>query len=231
MDILMDTAIDTTIDTAIDTAIDTTMHDEAALVARAQQGDPTALAEIVTAHQQTVYQVALRMCGNPQDAEETLQETFLSAITALPRFEQRARLSTWLYRIASNACLMRRRAAANHPEVALHEASDPTPADAAAFGEEGHTAPAHPRYFVDWSGLPESALLNAELHTVLEEAIAALPPDLRIVLIWRDLEGLSTAETAEAVGITQANVKVRLHRARLALRATLAAYFQEQTAS
>lgn len=201
-------------------------QDERELVARAQQGDRDALAEIVTTHQQKVYQVALRMCGNPQDAEETLQETFLSAMTALPRFEQRARLSTWLYRIASNACLMRRRAAASRPEVALVEGSDRPGPDST---DDEALSPTPPRYFVDWSGLPEAMLLDAELRDVLEAAIADLPPDLRIVLIWRDLEGLSTAETAEVVGISQANVKVRLHRARMRLREALTAYFQERS--
>ncbi len=205
--------------------MDKFVSDETELVARAQQGDRAALAEIVTTHQQKVYRVALRMCGNQHDAEETLQETFLSAITALPRFEARARLSTWLYRIASNACLMRRRTEANHPEVALAEGDDTPAPDDEGAGELAFTPP---RYFVDRTGLPETMLLDAELNTVLEEAIAALPPDLRIVLIWRDLEGLSTADTAEVVGISQANVKVRLHRARMALRATLAAYFQER---
>lgn len=189
------------------------LEDEAALIAQAQQGDKAALAAIVAAHQDTVYNVALRMCGNTHDAEETLQETFLSAMTALPRFEGRARLSTWLYRIASNACLMRRRAAAHAPEVLSVEQIEETP-DANL-----------PRYFVDWSGLPEAALLDRELHGVMEQAIAGLPPDLRIVFIWRDLEGLSTAETADAVGISEANVKVRLHRARMLLRAALSDYF------
>jgi RNA polymerase sigma-70 factor (ECF subfamily) len=208
--------------------VDASRQDETELVMRAQQGDRDALAEIVAAHQQKVYQVALRMCGNPHDAEETLQETFLSAMTALPRFEQRAKLSTWLYRIASNACLMRRRAAANHPEVALVEAGD-APAVDSSDDEAGPLT--SPRYFVDWSGLPEAMLLDTELREVLEAAIAGLPPDLRIVLIWRDLEGLSTAETADVVGISPANVKVRLHRARLQLRTALAAYFQDQIES
>ena len=92
------------------------VSDDAALIERAQQGDAEALAEIVESHERTVYNVALRMCGNAHDAEETLQETFLSAIKALPKFEGRSQFSTWLYRIASNACLMQRRRAANAPE-------------------------------------------------------------------------------------------------------------------
>ena len=194
--------------------------DDHELVARAQQGDNEALAQWVAAHQQRIYQVALRMCGNVEDAEETLQETFLSALRALPRFEGRAQVSTWLYRIASNACLMRRRAEARTPEVAWDGEGDDPGEDAAPLEL--------PRYFVDWSGAPDVQVLDAEVRDVLEAAIAALPPELRLVLIWRDLEGLSTAEAAEAVGISQANVKVRLHRARLQLRETLSAYFAER---
>jgi len=193
--------------------------DETILVARAQQGDKTALAALVEAHQQTVYNVARRMCGNEYDAEETLQETFLSAITALPRFEGRSRLSTWLYRIATNQCLQLRRRTQRVP--ASGRGSETLPVEE-FDGDDDASAP---RLFVDWSGLPEAALLDEELHDVMEEAIADLPPDLRIVFIWRDLEGLSTAETAEVVGISAANVKVRLHRARLALREQLSAYF------
>jgi RNA polymerase sigma-70 factor, ECF subfamily len=192
---------------------------EAELVVRAQQGDAAALAAIVSAHQDRVYHVALRMCGNPDDAQETLQETFLNAIPALPSFEGKARFSTWLYRIASNACLMRRRAEAAQPVLVPVEIDG----DAAPAEDEPH-----PRYFVDWSGLPEAMLLDAELASVLEQAIATLPPDLRIVFLWRDLEGLSTAETAEVLGISEANVKVRLHRARLHLRQRLTGYFTQR---
>jgi RNA polymerase sigma-70 factor, ECF subfamily len=183
--------------------------DEQGLIARAQQGDAEALAEIVENHQRTVYNVALRMCGNPHDAEDTLQETFLSAIKALPTFEGRSQFSTWLYRIASNACLMQRRRVANAPEVAPLESSE----------EEGRFE--RPRYFVDWSYQPDDVLLDSELREVMEQAIAALPDALRIVFIWRELEGLSTAETAEVLDISEGAVKVRLHRARLQLREML----------
>lgn len=181
------------------------------MVALAQQGDQAALAELVETHQQRIYNVALRMCGNAQDAEETLQETFLSAIEALPRFEGRSQLSTWLYRIASNACLMRRRRESKAPTVLVEsddDAADPLP-----------------RYFVDWSYRPDDILLDRELQEFLEEAILALPETLRIVFIWRELEGLSTAETAAAVGISESAAKVRLHRARLQLRDMLSSYF------
>lgn len=182
------------------------MTDESVLIALAQQGDKSALAKIVENHQRTVYNVALRMCGNEQDAEETLQETFLSAIKSLPKFEGRSQLSTWLYRIASNQCLMQRRKESNAPMLAPLEGSD---------DDEAYE---HPRYFVDLSYQPDDVLLDRELREALEQAISELPESLRIVFIWRELEGLSTAETAEIVGIAEGAVKVRLHRARLKLR-------------
>ncbi len=159
------------------------------------------------------------MCGNPHDAEETLQETFLSAIKALPKFEGRSQLSTWLYRIASNACLMqRRRQSAGADITSLDD------------GEEERDGFDPPKYFVDWSVRPDDVLLDGELRSVMEDAIAQLPEALRIVFIWRDLEGLSTAETAEVLGISEGAVKVRLHRARLQLRELLSHYYAESRA-
>ncbi|GAB4450446.1 MAG: sigma-70 family RNA polymerase sigma factor [Anaerolineae bacterium] len=194
------------------------MSSELALLERAKQGDQTALAEIVAAHQNRVYHVALRMCGNVEDAEETLQETFLNALRALPRFEGRSQFATWLYRIASNACLSRRRRGASQPEtLSVDEAEE-------AGGEDNFT----PQFFIDWSHAPEDELLTAELQAVMAEAIQQLPPTLRIVFIWRDLEGLSTEETAEVLGLSEGTVKVRLHRARLKLRELLSGYFASQ---
>lgn len=196
------------------------MSDETTLLKRAQQGDQTALSEIVETHQRRIYNVALRMCGNASDAEDTLQETFLSALKALPRFKGRSRLSTWLYRIASNACLMRRRREAAGPDtVSVNEVLAEDMGDL------------RPKYFVDWSARPEDMVLDAELKGVMETAIAGLPPTLRIVFIWRDLEGLSTQETAVVLDISESAVKVRLHRARLKLREALSGYFAPQAAT
>lgn len=194
------------------------MSSELALLERAKQGDRAALAEIITAHQSRVYNVALRMCGNVEDAEETLQETFFNALKALPRFEGRSQLSTWLYRIASNACLSRRRRGASQPEtISVDETGE--------VEEDGDFTP---KFFIDWSQAPEDELLTAELQAVMAQAITQLPSSLRIVLIWRDLEGLSTEETAEVLGLSEGTVKVRLHRARLKLRELLSSYFATQ---
>jgi RNA polymerase sigma-70 factor (ECF subfamily) len=191
------------------------LSSESALLERAKQGDQAALAEIIAAHQGRVYNVALRMCGNVEDAEETLQETFLNVLKALPRFEGRSKLATWLYRIASNACLSRRRRGASQPETfSVDEAGE--------TDEEGDFTP---QFFIDWSHAPEEELLTAELQAVMAEAITQLPPSLRIVFVWRDLEGLSIQETAEVLGLSEGTVKVRLHRARLKLRELLSSYF------
>lgn len=196
------------------------MSSELTLLERAKQGDQSALAEIVTTHQNRVYNVALRMCGNVEDAEETLQETFLNALKALPRFEGRSQLATWLYRIASNACLSRRRRGASQPETFSVDETDE------GDGEDNLT----PKFFIDWSHTPEDKLLTAELQGVMAEAIRQLPPTLRIVFIWRDLEGLSTEETAEVLNLSAGTVKVRLHRARLKLRELLSDYFATRQA-
>ncbi len=190
------------------------MVDETGLIARAQQGDAAALAEIVENHHRTVYNVALRMCGNHQDAEETLQETFLSVIKSLPKFEGRSQFSTWLYRIASNTCLMQRRKESRMPML------DPLDGDDDDEYEQ-------PVYFVDMSYQPDDVLLDGELREVMEQAISDLPDGLRLVFIWRELEGLSTAETAEVMDISEGAVKVRLHRARLKLRDILSRDYLE----
>lgn len=191
----------------------TMVQEDEKLVERARAGDKEALAQLVNSHLQPIYRVALRMCGNVNDAEETLQETFLSAIKSLPGFEGRSQFSTWLYRIASNACLMQRRRHATEPDMVPIEQDGELPGDQDAFVQ--------PRLLVDWSAQPVDVALDHELQDTLKRAIADLPPTLRIVFIWRDLEGLSTTETAEILGITESAVKVRLHRARLQLRELL----------
>ena len=197
-----------------------TVSTEGQLVERARGGDQGALTEIFETHQRRIYHVALRMCGNEQDAEETLQETFLSAIQALPGFEGRSQLSTWLYRIASNACLMRRRRDSKEAGMVT---------DVDAYGRlDGDESEDLPAYFVDWSYMPDDVVLDRELQEFLERAILELPPKLRLTFIWRELEGLSTAESAEVLGISESAVKVRLHRARLKLREILSSYFVEQ---
>ena len=190
----------------------TSQWTDADLLAKLKAGDQYAFAELVERHSSIVYNLALRMMGNPQEAEEVLQETFISAFRAIDRFEGRSQLGTWLYRIAYNAALMRLR----RREVPTSSIDEPV------VSEDGEELP---RQLIDWTNLPDDLVLGKELRSVLDEAVAALPQSLRSVFVLRDIEGLSTAEVAEALSLTETNVKVRLHRARLALREKLNAYF------
>ncbi len=185
---------------------------EAELIAAAQAGQQHAYAEIVERYSGTIYNLALRLMNDPQEAEDVLQETFISAFRALNRFEGRSQLGTWLYRIAYNAAMMRLRKR-RVPIESLDETWE------TADGEFV------PRQLVDWTTVPDRMLLGSELRAVLDAALATLPGSLRSVFVLRDIEGLSTAETAEALGLTETNTKVRLHRARLALRERLSGYF------
>jgi RNA polymerase sigma-70 factor (ECF subfamily) len=191
------------------------MNGQDAFLEKLRAGDSAAFAQLVEANQRNVYNLALRMLNNPQEAEDVLQETFLSAYKALPSFEGRSSLSTWLYRIASNASLMRLRR--KQPET--------TSIDEPLELEEGDSLP---REFVDWSSVPEDELLDEESRRVMDEAVAELPEGLRIVFILRDIEGLSTQEAGEVLELSESAVKTRLHRARLALREKLSAYFAER---
>ncbi len=188
------------------------MDTDIAWVHAAQRGDTRAFAQLVERYESRVYNLALKMLRDPQDAEDVLQETFLSVFRHLNDFHGDATFSTWLYRIATNAALMKLRAR-KPPPLSL---------DAPAESEEAN---ALPREVADWGIMPEEALLNDEVRAQMDAAMDALPESLRMVFVLRDVEGLSVQETAEVLGISVPNVKTRLHRARLALRNQLAAYF------
>lgn len=185
-----------------------------ALIERIRRGDKSACAECVERHSPGVYRVALRLTGNELEAEDVVQETFLSAFKAIETFEGRSSLATWLYRIAHNAALMRLR------RVQLDQVSVD---DEEAFGE-GMIIPSQ---LHDWCCLPEQDFESSEARAELEQAIRDLPEKLRVVFVMRELEGLSTEETAEVLDVSIDVVKVRLHRARLQLRERLSAYFTE----
>jgi RNA polymerase sigma-70 factor (ECF subfamily) len=173
---------------------------EAELVARLRRGDRRAFEELVIAYQHRVFGVAARMLGNRAEAEEIAQETFLRAHRALPEFRGEARLGTWLYAIASRLCLNRLAS----PDRRLTGADDQALA-AAPSGEPDAAA----------------ALERSELDAALRDAIAALPDERRIVVILRDIEGLSYEEIAEALALEPGTVRSRLHRARMDLKAKL----------
>lgn len=189
-------------------------HDESALVAGLQQHDARAFEALFDLHADRVYRIAAGMLGNDADAQEVVQATFLSVFEAIDGFEPRARLSTWLYRIAFNHALMllRRR----HPTEEL-------PDDDGALTV--------PTALMDWSALPENQLLSAEAQEALRAAILSLPAGLRAAFVLRDIEGLSTSDCAHVQSISETACKVRLHRARLALREQLSVYFSEWIAA
>ncbi len=186
---------------------------ERELYERIRAGDKSACSECVELHAPGVYRVALRIVGDPAEAEDVMQETFSSAFTSIDSFEWRSGLKTWLYRIASNAALMRLR---GRKPVAFSIDEDSEPAEVDA-----------PRQLFDWCCLPEKDFDTAEAHAQIERAIAGLPENLRAVFVMREMEGLSTEETAQTLNLSTENVKVRLHRARLALREALSGYFTE----
>lgn len=185
-----------------------------ALLARLRAGDKAACAECIEQHAPDVYRLALRLMRSEAEAEEVVQETFLSAFKAIGAFEGRSSLGTWLYRIAHNAALMRLRRAE----------PDTVPVEAPELDGDGVEVP---RQLFDWCCLPEQDYDTAEARQELEAAIRELPEKLRSVFVLRELEGLSTEDTAEALGLSLEAVKTRLHRARLWLRERLAGYFTE----
>lgn len=191
------------------------MPDDAALLAALRGGDRDALAPLFDEYADQVYRLALGLLRDPAGAEDVVQDTFLAALSNLDRFQGRSRLGTWLYRVAYNASMDRLR---RRREVALP--SDDRDRDEAA-------APL-PRALVEWRLTPEEILADVEARAYLDTAIAELPASLRAVFILRDIEELSTADTAEALDISTGAVKVRLHRARLALRECLTGYFAER---
>ena len=178
-------------------------------------GDRAEFARMVDMYSTPIYRLGLRMLGNPQDAEDILQNTFLNALTHLPTFEGRSSLSTWLYRIAANEALMLLRR--KKPEVNLEDAE-----------AEDSAEDLKPTHFVDWSALPEEELLSGEGKKILDRAIQNLPESMRIVFLLRDIEGLSIKETADALNLTETNVKTRLLRARMFLRERLSTYYGER---
>lgn len=183
--------------------------DERQLIALLKRGDEAAYERLVRTHGGRMLQVARRYVGE-EEARDSVQEAFLSAFKAIDRFDGNAQLSTWLHRIVVNACLMKLRRKSAQVEQSI-EPFLPT------FIEDGHRATAGPA----WPENPEEVLGRNEVRSLVRGGIDRLPTNYRNVLLLRDIEGLSGAEAAEMLGITANAVKVRLHRARLALRELL----------
>ncbi len=188
--------------------------DDKELIKLAQDGDRNALAKLVKLYEQTVYNFAFKICRDKEKAEHTMQETFMSMVKNIKQFSGKSKLSTWLYTVVSNHCLMMARANKKH----IHTSID----DDDALIDDKHIA--------DWKVTPEKVAENNELKEVLDEAIKKLPADYRIVFMMRDIEGLSTEETGKAINLSVPAVKSRLHRARAFLRNELNKTFSYDTA-
>jgi RNA polymerase sigma-70 factor (ECF subfamily) len=190
------------------------MQDESKWLAAIRRGDERAVRKLVDAYSPRLYNVALRILRSPQDAEDALQETFITALNKLDQFDGRAEFFTWIYRIAVNASLMalRKRRSRQKKEESL---------------EVPRFEDIRSRELVDWGADPARKLLTAEMQEKMEAAIDKLPAKYRVVFVLRDLEGLSIEETSKTLGLSPANVKIRLMRARLFLREALAEYFHE----
>jgi RNA polymerase sigma-70 factor (ECF subfamily) len=184
-----------------------------------QAGDQREFARLVDIYSERVFRLALKILNDPQDAEDILQETFLKAMRALPSFEGRSSLSTWIYRIATNEALMllrQRKHGNSYLDDVKYDES-----------EEGERE----LQIIDWCCLPERELISGEARKFLDKAIESLPDLLKLVFILRDIEGLSIRETAEALNLTDVTVKTRLLRARLFLRDKLSTYYAERIKS
>lgn len=190
------------------------------LVERARRRDVAAFEELIARHEEKVYRLAMRFVRNETDAREILQETFLSAWRNLESFQGRAQFASWIHRVAVNAALMLLRSQRRHPQVAVEDV------EPEALGEAAQQAGATLAAATDWSRRPDDHFQSEELRRHIQTAVDALPESQRAVFLLRDVDGLSTDETAELLGVTVPTIKTRLHRARLALRAAITRYFE-----
>jgi RNA polymerase sigma-70 factor (ECF subfamily) len=194
------------------------LDDDYPLVCRAQQGDFAAFDALVAKYGRRLYTLALRIVGRRQDAEEVVQQTFLSVIEHFKDFRHQSRFASWLMRIATNHALVLLRKRSRRRTVPL--ADDRS--------QEDYDSIPHPEFIAQWRETPEQIAVQLEARQLLEQALADLDEKYRLVFLLRDVEGLSSTETAEALGISVANVKVRLLRARLRLRERLTREFGDE---
>jgi RNA polymerase sigma-70 factor (ECF subfamily) len=189
------------------------MNDEQLLQAITDE-EPGAFDEFVRRYGRRLMAFSVRTCSDPDNAEDVFQDTLLKAYQALSDLREPKALRTWLYRVAANNCRMMRRKDKAPRKISLDDYKPPG-------WEEGEVIEVP-----DWSDLPDVAAGRAELREAFEEGLRELPAEYRMVLLMRDVEGLSTRETAQALEIGESAVKMRLHRARMALRDHLAQYHQ-----
>jgi RNA polymerase sigma-70 factor (ECF subfamily) len=191
------------------------IFDESALVAKAREGDLAAFNELVNAYSRKIFRLAKHITQNEEDAEDVLQETFLKAFEHLGNFQGQSKFYTWIVRIAVNESLMKLRKRKSDRSVPLDEPVD--------TGEDTVV-----REIAVWDENPEQKYSRDELGQILDEAVEGLRPAFRTVFVLRDIEELSTEETAEALGISVPAVKSRLLRARLQLREKLTRFFKRK---
>jgi RNA polymerase sigma-70 factor (ECF subfamily) len=189
--------------------------DESALVAMARRGDGAAFTQLVNRYERRIFRLAKHITQNEEDAEDVLQETFLKAYEHVGEFQEQSKFYTWLVRIAVNEALMKLRKRKTGKIFSLDETVD--------TGEETVT-----REIAVWDDNPEQRYSQEELRAILKQAIDSLPPLFRTVFILRDVDELSTEETAGALGISVPAVKSRLLRARLQLRDKLTRFFKRK---
>jgi len=182
--------------------------DESLLVTEAKAGSYEAFEDLVNRYEKKIYRLGMNITGNREDAEDVLQETFLKAFEHLADFRQDSRFYTWIVRIGVNEALMKLRKRRSEKMVPMDD----------LVGDDGEVIP---REFTDWKPNPEQQLTRTELEDILETAAKALPPTFRAVFFLRDVEELSTEETAEILNLSNGAVKARLFRARLRLREDL----------
>ncbi len=187
--------------------------DELALVRAAKAGDLSAFEQLVKRYDRNVFRIAQHITQNREDAEDVVQDAFLKAFQNLSQFQEQSKFYTWLVRIAVNEALMKLRRRRTAKTVSLDQDIE----------TEEDTMP---REVADWSPNPEQMYDQGELRDILRKTIQGLPPSFRTVFVLRDVEGLSTEETADALGLSIPAVKSRLLRARLQLRERLSKYFK-----
>jgi len=185
------------------------------LVRAINAGQQDRFYELVKRYEKSLYNFGLRMCDNPSDAEDMVQDTFLNVHRYIGGFRHETKFKNWLYRVATSACLKKKRRSKYAPdrELSLDEF---LPSDESAVSAD------LPR----WASQPLEQVLDEELGDVIRHALLDLPEKYRLVIVLRDVEGFNTQETADILNLTPANVKVRLHRARLFLRTALKTYHE-----
>ena len=190
------------------------VHPDVLLVEQAKQGDVQAFEKLVKQYDRQVFRIANHITQNREDAEDVVQDAFLKAYEKLDQFQGNSKFYTWLVRIAVNESLMRLRKRRTGKTISMDENIET---------DDGSM----PRDFADWGPDPEAQYGQSEMAEILKKTIQGLPQGFRVVFVLRDVEGLSTEETAETLGLSVPAVKSRLLRARLQLRERLAKYFRE----